>query len=188
MIDISGLSDEELVEMVRTVDQDLYRHVMERYQAALLRYATSIVRDGDMAADVVQNAFIKAFVNLNSFKARYKFSPWLYRITHNEAVNWLKKHAKEVNTGDDWFARQLDTAPGLLELVDTKLRRQQLASALAQLDLKYRQPLVLYYWQGLGYEEIATVLRLPTSSVGTRMRRGKAQLRELLAKEGIEDA
>ena len=75
------------MDAVRTKDQELYGEVVRRYQDKLLRYADYLMQNESRAADVTQNAFIKAFINLNSFDTGKKFSSWIYRITHNEAIN-----------------------------------------------------------------------------------------------------
>ena len=95
MQDINKLSDEELVELVRTKDQELYAHIVNRYQNQLLRYSTYLIGDSDKAQDAVQTTFIKAFQNLQSFNTNKKFSSWIYRICHNESINLAKKYQKE---------------------------------------------------------------------------------------------
>lgn len=185
MTDVEKLSDEQLVEIVRTRDQEMYRHVMERYQQRLYRYAQSLTGgDEAAAADVVQNAFIKAFTNLRGFNVKRQFSSWLYRITHNEAMNYLRKHRREVHPNEQWFNNLEDVRPDLLEAFEGKQQRQWLASAIGRLSLKYREPLILYFFQQQSYEEIAKVLHLPINSVGTRIRRAKAKLKDILAEKG----
>src|SRR4030042_1128700 len=95
MSDISKLSDEEIAEIVRTKDKEAYAEIIKRYQEKLMRYANYIIGDEHKGADVVQEGFIKAYVNLNGFNTKKKFSSWMYRIVHNEAMNMLSKHKKQ---------------------------------------------------------------------------------------------
>ena len=67
------MTDEELIEVIRSSDKERYAEIVSRYQGRLFRYAVYLVRDDDKAADVVQSAFIKAFVNLNGFNTKKKF-------------------------------------------------------------------------------------------------------------------
>ena len=92
MQDISRLKDQEIVDLIRTKDKELYSELVKRYEDKLMRYALSIVGNEQKAADVVQQSFIKAYVNLQSFNLKKKFSSWIYRIVHNEAINEIKKY------------------------------------------------------------------------------------------------
>ena len=76
MSDIIKLTDEEIVEKVRSSDSELYAILIERYKNKLLRYATNLVHDQSKASHIVQDAFIKAYVNLNGFNTQKKFSSW----------------------------------------------------------------------------------------------------------------
>lgn len=178
-------TDEELVQLVINKDQEIYAEIVERYEAKLMRYAQTIVYDEDMAADVVQGAFIKAFVNLRGFNTRLKFSSWIYRITHNEAINLIRKHSKELRPDDSsWFdaiADERETAE--LEL-DRQFLAREIAEALAKVEVKYREPLILNLYQQKSYKEISDILKLPTATVGTRIARGKAKLKALLEQKG----
>ena len=178
-------TDEELVELVINQDQEKYGQLVERYEAKLLRYARTIVFDEDVAADAVQNAFIKAFINLRGFNPKLKFSSWIYRITHNEAINLLRKRQRELYPEDDsWF----DTIADGRESVDLELDReflaQEMARALRKLEIKYREPLILHFYQGKPYKEIGDILKLPTATVGTRIARAKARLRTIIEEKG----
>ena len=102
MSDNSKLTDEEIIEKVRSENPNIYAIVIDRYKDKLLRYATNLVRDKDKASHVVQDAFIKGYVNLNGFDTKKKFSSWIYRIVHNEAMNVVKKHQQEVPILDDF--------------------------------------------------------------------------------------
>ena len=87
MTKLSKLSDEEIVELVRRKNKNFYAQLISRYQKKLLRYANYLIADEDLAADAVQEAFIKAYINLHAFNLKLKFSSWLYRITHNQAID-----------------------------------------------------------------------------------------------------
>ena len=181
------MSDEAIVRQVTDYDQELYVHIVERYQGPLIRYVRTLVYDEDKAADVVQNTFIKAFTNLRSFNTSKKFSSWIYRIAHNEAINFIKKHAKEVRPdNEEWFDRLPDSQELAVVVVDKQLLHDAMKKLFKELDRKYRQPLILYAYEGKTYEEISDVLRVPKATVGTRINRAKKQLKKLLEKEGVE--
>lgn len=91
MEDLKTQKDEMLIKKIQSGEKDLYSLIMDRYEEKLLRYSNYLVNDEHKAVDVVQESFIKAYVNLNSFDTAKKFSSWLYRIAHNESINVLKK-------------------------------------------------------------------------------------------------
>src|SRR3989344_4485854 len=96
------LTDEEIIEKVRTSNQDLYAVIIDRYQKKLIRFAYNLIKNEERAADTVQESFIKAFINLNSFNIKKKFSSWIYRIVHNQAINLAKKYQKETPLLENW--------------------------------------------------------------------------------------
>jgi RNA polymerase sigma-70 factor (ECF subfamily) len=187
MEDVANLTDEELVQLVCTKDQELYREVVRRYQDKLMRYATYLIQDEGRATDVVQEAFIKSFVNLQGFNPKKKFSSWIYRIVHNEAINNLKKHKKEMPLEDAVSAEKI--AIGSLdeeEGFDKRQLKKIVVSCLDRLPLIYSSPLALFYLEGKPYEEISDVLRIPIGTVGTRISRGKRLLATICREEGLE--
>ena len=187
MKNVKALSDEELVQLVRSSDQELYGEVVKRYQDKLMRYATNLVRDEDKAADIIQGAFIKAFINLKGFNTKKKFSSWIYRIVHNEAINFIKKHKKETSLeASEWTEKIIDDKENVERNFDRKEANKMISACLNELPFKYQEPLILYYLEEKTYEEISDVLRLPMGTVGTRINRGKKMMRVIFQKKGGE--
>ncbi len=176
MIQLEALTNEQLAEYVRTKDQESYRELVRRFQTKLLRYASYLTGDEHKAADVVQESFIKAFINLNSFDESKSFSTWIYRITHNEAINAVKKHHKE--TAMDESFDMADTKDIELDF-DKKEVRENITKCLSELPIAYREPLSLMYLEEKSYQEISDILRLPIGTVGTRINRAKAAMKKL---------
>jgi len=179
MTDFSKLSDEQLADIVRSQEKEVYSQIIKRYQAKLLRYAISILGDSDSGADVVQESFIKAYINLNSFRLNKSFSSWIYRIVHNEAMNVLKKQKHQQLIADEF---QLSDDTNLEEDLIKKELADYAHSCLDQMPVIYREPLVLYYLEEKSYEEISDILRLPVGTVGTRLTRAKAIMKKLCQK------
>jgi RNA polymerase sigma-70 factor, ECF subfamily len=180
-----SLSDEELVEVVRTKDQEVYEELVRRYEKQLLRYANYLIRDDQKAADIVQESFVKAYVNLRGFDVKRKFSSWIYRIVHNETMNLMRKNKREVPLEafkwSEYFFGERDNTD--VEL-DKKQAAKMLRDSLEELPLKYRSPLTLFYLEDKTYEEISDVLRIPIGTVGTHINRGKKFIRKILEKKG----
>jgi len=175
--------DEEIAGRVQRGDTDAFGILVARYDAKLSRYAQRFFQDGDEMKDLVQEVFIKAYVNIQSFDTDRRFSPWIYRIAHNEFVNALKKRKSH----DTVSLFEFDTLfPHLSakETADDRVQRHELKAlletSLEKLSAKYREPLTLYYFEEMDYKEIADILQIPTSTVGVRLRRGKDMLRAMV--------
>ena len=174
-------SDEELVNLVQGGDQAAFGHLVERYGDKITRYARRFLFGYEDAEDLVQQVFIKAYINIQSFDIKKKFSPWLYRIAHNEFLNAIKRKRKEALPFFD--PDTLFPHPAAAETTDHDVLKAELKEALEasldKLSAKYRETLVLYFYEDLTYDQIADVLQIPIATVGVRLRRGKEKLRIL---------
>ena len=180
-------TDETVATRVQQGDSEAFGELVERYEDKLMRYARKFLRDPDDAKDIVQEVFIKAYENIQSFDAARRFSPWVYRIAHNEFVNAIKKRSRGPVFGLDLdvvfpHLTAGETADDQALERDTK---EILEQCLDELDPKYREPLVLYYFEGLSYKDMADVLRIPMSTVGVRLARGKHMLQKIAATKNL---
>lgn len=171
-------TDEEVALQVQEGDIHAFGVLVERYEPKMMRYARKFLFGYDDAGDVVQDVFIKAYTNIQSFDPHRSFSPWIYRIAHNEFINAIKKRAKEPLPFFD--PDTLFPHPIAEEQTDSQAHerelREVLESSLKRLDPKYREPLVLYYYEDMGYEQIADIMHIPISTVGVRLKRGRDAL------------
>lgn len=177
-------TDEELASGVQQGNLHLFGLLVERYEEKMMRYAKRFLFGHHDAEDMVQEIFIKAYTNIKSFDATRRFSPWLYRIAHNEFINNLRKKQREpVPFFDPDTLLPHPIAP---ERADQQINdreiKEMLTWGLDKLAPKYREPLVLYYFEDLSYQEISDVLQIPVSTVGVRINRGKLALRNLFTK------
>lgn len=180
MVSIRELSDEALVELIIKEDQELFSEVVKRYQAKLERYIIRLGSSNEQAQDIVQETLIKAFRNLLSFNRKLKFSSWIYRIAHNEAINLFKKESKyQKFSFSDWLSEVLPSNSNVEEEVMNKLDLEQLKRQLDKLNLKYKEVLVLYYLEEKKYQEISKILKIPISTVGIRLKRAKQQFKKI---------
>lgn len=182
-----NLSDEKIIQAVIGGDKDKYALIVERYESKLMRYAQYLLKDYDLASDTVQESFIKAFINLRSFDTKRQFSPWIYRILHNEAMNVIKRNKKvvsldsednEANTPYQDFWHDIK--------IDQQILNSQVRNCLDKIDIKYKEVLMLSYFENLKYEEISDILRIPTSTVGVRIKRGKEALKKICSKKEVK--
>jgi len=176
-------TDETIAMEVQKGDATSFGVLMQRYEAKLARYGRKFIADSDDIKDLVQDVFIKAYVNMQSFDADRKFSPWIYRIAHNEFVNAIKKKKGRITFSLSDFDTILPH-PMAKEDIESDAQRKELRAMLERsvqaLDPKYREPLVLYYFEDMDYKEIGEVLQMPVSTVGIRLQRGKGMLKKLI--------
>lgn len=170
------LPDEDIARSVQQGDIEQFGVLVERYEQKLMRYTQKFLRDSEDRSDILQDIFIKAYVNIQSFDASQKFSPWIYRIAHNEAINFLKK--QKTNKSFSLFdVDVLFPHPVAEEKADTDAEREILKKmideTLDDIDTKYREILLLYFYEDMSYKDIAQILHIPVSSVGVRIQRAK---------------
>lgn len=173
------LTDEEIVEKVRSNDRDLYAVIIDRYKNKLLRYAIGLVHDEDKASHIVQDSLVKAYINLKGFNSKKKFSSWIYRIVHNEAINIIKKHQKEVPILDDFDFESEEDVTKDFEQKETSIYVEK---CLNLIPLIYSEILSLYYLNDKSYEEISDILRIPIGTVATRISRAKKLMKHICQK------
>jgi RNA polymerase sigma-70 factor (ECF subfamily) len=179
MKDLLKLPDEKIVEMIRKKDKELFVHIIKRYQDKLMRYANYLLGDEHKAADVVQESFIKTYINLNGFDTKKKFSSYIYRIVHNEAINLIHREKKQVSLYEG-----IDLESGV-DIEDGFIRKEltdRTHNCLGKMPVIYREPLSLYFMEEKSYEEISDILRIPMGTVATRINRAKVIMKKICQK------
>jgi RNA polymerase sigma-70 factor (ECF subfamily) len=160
-----------------------FGQLVRKYQDRLYNTVVHVVGGSDEALDVVQEAFVQAFVKLESFQQSSAFYTWLYRIAFNVAASHRRRrkttvsveHAREL-TGDE----PIDQRMGPEEQLELQERCRQIRDALAVLSEEHRSVLVLREIDGCCYETIAELLDLPIGTVRSRLHRARLQLRDQL--------
>jgi RNA polymerase sigma-70 factor (ECF subfamily) len=174
------LTDEAIVAdfLVDVAQLNLFEELIRRYEQKLIRYGRSLGLELNSAEDVVQDCFIKAYKNIRGFNGQKgKFSSWIYRIMHNVAVDHFKKSKKDLLVDDETWWDGVADSKNFVEELEIKIEGEQLVRAIGKLNLKYKEPLLLYFLEGKSYKEVAEILRLPVATVSTRIRRGKEALK-----------
>ncbi len=180
------MTDEQLAKKVQGGDAQAFASLVERYEQKMLRYTRKLIFNTSEVEDVVQEVFIKAYTNIQSFDTKRQFSPWLYRIAHNTIVNFIRKSSRSPVRYFDFeslaslFTR--DKAPSAEAEFDKTQTQEMIEKCLQELPEKYRGPLVLYYIEELEYKEIADVLKMKPSTVGVRIHRAKQALHKIYTK------
>ena len=189
------MSDEQLVQL-SLKDQDSFYYLIERYEPKILRYIKRITNiSPEESEDLLQEIFIKVYRNLNRFNRKLKFSSWVYRIAHNEIINQYRKK-KSYSATIDSFAENDDTdyLSGFIgEALDidndyiSRENAEKVRAALAKLPDKYREVLILRYFEDQSYREISDILRKPAGTVATLINRAKSKFRKIAQQHQLEN-
>ena len=186
----SASSEEDRATVAAAVggDQRAYERLLTKYQGPLRRHVGKMVRDQGQVDDLVQEAFVKAFSNIESYNPAYAFSTWLYRITTNHTIDYIRKKKlptfsidKPVQTRDGQLQMELpDSTYRPDRAIVTDQRNEILSAAIAELPEKYHRVIVMRHQQEMTYDEIATDLDLPLGTVKAHIFRARALLNKTL--------
>lgn len=187
-------TDEKLlISLCRRGDLSAYDRLMQRYEKKVYALCFRMARNRDDAADLAQEAFLKAFRALPSFNGQAQFSTWLYRIVTNTCLDEQRRQArrpklfsldKPLNTEGGQLALILSAeAPDPLDAALTQEREVEIRTLLDMLPAPQRMVLVLRDLEGYSYEEIARILNLNSGTVKSRLNRARAGLRDLYLKK-----
>jgi RNA polymerase sigma factor (sigma-70 family) len=174
-------SDAELVIAARQGDLDAFTALVERFRAPALRFAYGIA--GDDAEDAVQDAFVKAYRNLDGFRADAAFRPWLFTIVANEARNRRRSSTRRNKLELQVRAQPQPVGVAAEDVVALDDQRRRLVDATATLPDRYREVISLRYFAGLSESETAAVLSCPLGTAKSRLSRALDLLRTRLGEE-----
>ncbi len=182
-------SDQELVELSKS-DQEMFGVLMARYQKPLFYYVKRISRlNNEDIEDMLQEIFVKAYLNLNSYDVSLKFSSWIYRISHNHVVDNFRKisaRPKIVSSEDDTWIKIIKSDIDLEKDLIDKDNAEKIKNVIEKLPLKYREVLVLRFIEDKDYEEIMDILQKPKGTVATLIARGKKIIEKDIKRKGLK--
>jgi RNA polymerase sigma-70 factor (ECF subfamily) len=177
--------DASIVRKILRGRSDLFGTLLERYQRPIFNFIYRFYGDYDLAEDLTQETFLRCYQFLKSYDQKRKFSTWLYTVARNLCIDHLKKSksGREISLDQSLPAVERKEA-GRSPEVSPQLkciRNQEdakLLDALGELEPSRRMVLVLFYFQGLSYQEISEALSVPVSTVKIRIFRAKKSLLE----------
>jgi RNA polymerase sigma-70 factor (ECF subfamily) len=180
--------DEAFLDQLRVRDHRAFERLVDAFGPMVYNLVLRLVRDRDLAEDLTQEIFIRIYGGLPRFRGGSRLSTWIYRITHNAAMNELQKARyrreglglDEIGPGEPAGA---DFTEDPLERVERDESRRRMARWIEELRPEQRSALTLYYSAGKNYREIADILEVPIGTVKTLLYRAKKELRGRLRKE-----
>jgi RNA polymerase sigma-70 factor (ECF subfamily) len=174
--------DAPLIAATLAGDTAAYGRLVGLYQDRLYNSLLRVV--GEDAADIVQDAFVQAYVKLDSFRGSAAFYTWLYRIAFNLAMSHARRERKTASLDGmkaSWGSEPVDGQPTPEVSIERRENVEMVHAALARLSTEYRTILVLREIDGCRYDEIAEILDLPVGTVRSRLFRARLALRDELA-------
>jgi len=182
-------TDEQLV-VLSLKNQEYYWCLMTRYEDKLLHYILKISNFGrEDAEDILQEVFIKVYENLNDFDTSWKFSNWIYRITHNITISAYRKkkvNPQLVSWDYEGLNNLIESTSNIEKDAFQNLSYESILKIISRLPLKYKEVLILKFMENKDYQEISDILHKPMGTIATLIRRAKKVLQQELTKEGIK--
>lgn len=177
---VAYLTDEELAEALQNENIEAFEELVSRYKDRIVRYAQKFVGGLDVD-DVVQTTLLKTYRNIQSFDTKRKFSSWIYRIAHNEALNFIKKEKREpvpFFDPDTIFPHPIDEKDPESDFEREEMK-EKISESLEKLPPKYREPIVLYYFENQSYRAISEIMKIPQGTVAIRLKRALEKLKTI---------
>jgi RNA polymerase sigma-70 factor (ECF subfamily) len=191
---LTTYTDEELLARFRRGQTEAFGILLRRYERELYGYLRRYVGDSDLAEDVFQNTFLQLYVKSGQYELGRPVRPWLYTIATHQAIDALRRNGRHQVLSLDQNQKELDDGEvrSLLELLETRgpgpvetalaeERRERVRTSVDLLPDFLRQVVILAYYQGLKYREIAEILDIPVGTVKSRLHAALVKLQEAWA-------
>lgn len=180
------ISDAAVVSRIREGESDAFALLFERYHERCARLAMRLLGDPDDAADAVQDAFIRAYLSLDSYQERDRFGSWLMCIVANRCRSATDAARRRANIAGEWMRAHADPVHGVdVPQEGDHALAQRLNEALGALPDATRSVVLRKYGEGISYEEISADTGIAVSALKMRVARGSAQLRRTLIGAGV---
>ncbi len=184
--------ESRIVQKVLKGDVNAFEKLVLAYEKNIYNIALRMTGNSEDASDMTQEAFIKAYNSLQSFRGDSKFSVWIYRIATNVCLDFLRSKSRrptvslsvEDNDGEDVQLDVADESQSPELLLDRQMTRESVRRGLETLSPEYRQILLLREIQGLSYDEISQALGLEVGTVKSRIFRARKKLCAFLLQDG----
>ncbi|MCL2663656.1 MAG: sigma-70 family RNA polymerase sigma factor [Oscillospiraceae bacterium] len=184
--------EKEIIERVLGGDKNAFEGLVLENQKNVYNLALKMTRNEEDALDVSQEAFVKAYRQLRNFRGDSRFSVWLYRLTYNLCIDFLRKKPKTNMVSLSYDDDSGDTAP--LEIPDLRslpedstIRnelRKGITESIKELPLKHREVIVMREISDMSYDDIATTLKINVGTVKSRLARARLKLIDILKEKG----
>jgi RNA polymerase sigma-70 factor, ECF subfamily len=171
------LPDEDIITLILNGNKTIYEEIVKRYYDKLTRYLSRLLNFNTQdVEDCLSETFLKTYLHLTIYNHSLKFSSWIYRIAHNQAVDLIRKKTLIPTFNLDWFQHIPD------KTTDFNITNQRLESVLAKLPFKERNLLVLFHIQELTLEEMSDILKLKSNTIAVQLKRARIKAKQVIEK------
>lgn len=179
---MSQNDDQRYIDKTINGDTRAFGVLVDRYKHMVFTLAMKIVKNKEEAEEVSQDVFIKVYQVLNTFKGGSKFSTWVYRITYNKSLDYLKKRGRSLQTSslDDGVEYLLKVTESVLDDLEANERKNTIKEAMKELASDDSVVLTLYYFEEMSLKEISKVMDLAIDTVKVRLFRSRKRLAKIL--------
>ena len=169
--------ESDLIAQAKQGDRQAFGQLVHHYRKGVVSVVYHMCGDGNLAEDAAQEAFIRAWQHLRSYRTGSSFRNWVYRIAKNAAIDALRRKRETVNVDDVPLSSHSDGPEASVEAME---RGERVRQAVLQLPQASRTALILREYEGLSYKEIADTLDIPIGTVMSRLNYARTRLHELL--------
>ena len=171
--------ERELVDRVLKGDNDAFEYLFNRYRDAIHRLFVQRLGGVNDADDLLQETFIKVYINIHRYSADYTFGQWVYTIARNTFIDYVRKRQDDLPI-DEKFSSPASNTPTPEESVINSQQRHQIELCIARLPENYRRLIRMRFFDEYSYEEIAVKLSLPLGTVKTQIHRARERMCRLI--------
>lgn len=180
----NSLPDTEIIrEYLRTHRQEYFSVLYRKYADRVYRKCLTLLKDPGLAEDAMQDVFVKVMMNLASFNEKSQFSTWVYSITYNYCIDYIRKHKKEKQL----FVDDIERAPDIIDEVPDEfllsMEVKRLKVILEKLPIDDSAILLMKYQDDMSIKEIAELLNKTESAIKMKIKRAKEKAQELYFRE-----
>lgn len=186
------MAEKELIARAKAGDQDAFGQLVLAHQNKVYTICVHMVTDREEAADLAQEAFLKAWRSLSTFQEESSFATWMHRLTTNVCLDFLRKQIRRQNIStavslddeDSGWHEPADHSQDPQKHLEREERKQALTRALGELPEHHRQMLLMREVAGMSYQEIADALNADLGTIKSRISRARERLRKILLRDG----
>ena len=172
--------DRRLVALATEGDRQAFEYLFRRYSDSIRRLFVLRTGNGDDADDLLQETFVKVYINIHRYSPDYTFGQWIYTIARNTFIDFARKRQDDLSLDERYAAPVESTAPTPEQRVINIQQRSQLDSYMERMTADYRRLIELRFFDELSYEEISQRLSMPLGTVKTRIHRARERLCRLI--------
>lgn len=172
---------EDNIEAFKSSNEEAYKELMENYKKPLVNLVYSIISDYEEAEEIVQDTFVSFYIKRESFEGRSKIYTWLYRVSFNKAIDYIRKKEREKK----YRLKECRNFEMQESGNDNSINKIILADALSKLNETFRIPFLMSEYENYSYEEISKKLDLPVNTIRTRIFRARKKLLSIIKKMGV---